>query len=78
MKAEDFLDEVYKSSKEDYGILPPPTKAEDALRVLKDHLLVEDWYVVNPISQEQVYTELVVDILNKTQPKNWFQRLFNL
>jgi hypothetical protein len=49
----------------DYGILPPPMNAQKALNELCDHLLGEDWYVVNPISTEQANTEIVYAIERK-------------
>ena len=36
-----------------------------AIDFLKTYLLGEDWYTVNPISQEQINTEIVFEILFK-------------
>ena len=36
---------------------------------LQDYLLGEEWYVVSPLSHEQVNTELVHDILYKFSKK---------
>lgn len=43
----------------DYGIMPPPMDAQVALNELCRYFLGEDWYTVNPVSQEQVNTEIV-------------------
>ena len=48
-----------------YGIFPAPTSAELALEVICDYLLGEDWYVNMAISQEQVNTCIVDNILRK-------------
>lgn len=44
----------------DYGM-----DAQVALIELAHHLLEEDWYPVNPISQEQINTEIVYEIERK-------------
>lgn len=49
----------------DYGICPPPMDAQVALNELAKHLLVENWYSVMPISQEQINTEIVYEIERK-------------
>jgi hypothetical protein len=50
---------------EDCGIMQPPLNAQKALDILKDYLLGEDWYVVNPVNTEQCNTQLVYEILSK-------------
>ena len=50
---------------ESYGVFSPPMDAQVAVRMLKDYLLGEDWYSHNPISTEQINTEIVYTILNK-------------
>lgn len=52
----------------DYGIFPPPTEAQEGLNILIKHFLGEDWYTANPISQEQVNTEAIYQIL-ENHPK---------
>ena len=47
------------------NIFPPPLEPQMAIDYLKDYLLGEDWYTVNPISQEQINTEIVFEILFK-------------
>jgi hypothetical protein len=49
----------------DYGIFAPPMDAQVALNELAHHLLGEDWYSVNPVSQEQINTEIVYEIERK-------------
>ena len=46
----------------DYGIFAPPMDAQVALIELCHHFLGEDWYSVNPVSQEQINTEIVYEI----------------
>lgn len=78
MKPEEFLDIVYNESKEDYGLMPPPITAERGLNILIDHFLGKDWYVVDAVGTEQVYTEAIYAILEKTQKRSFFKRLFSL
>ena len=47
------------------NIFPPSLESQTAIGFLKDYLLGEDWYTVNPISQEQINTEIVFEILFK-------------
>ena len=47
------------------NIFPPPLEPQMAIGFLKEYLLGEDWYTVNPISQEQINTEIVFEILFK-------------
>ena len=49
----------------DCGIFAPPMDAQVALNELAKHLLGEDWYSVNPISQKQINTEIVYEIERK-------------
>lgn len=46
----------------DYGIFAPPMKAQVAIDELCRYFLGEDWYSVNPISTEQINTEIVYEI----------------
>lgn len=71
MKPEQFIDSLKKEDDFDYGLCPPPIKAEKGLDVLIKHFLGDDWYVTMPLSTEQVYA-----ILEKTQKKTILQRLF--
>lgn len=78
MKAEEFANKQLEKSEVDYGLCPPPTTTEEAFEVLTRHFLGENWYTTLPLSSDQANTEIVYAILKKTQPKNWWQRLFNL
>lgn len=58
----------------DCGILSPPMSADQAMEFLKDYLLGENWYTVNPLNSEQVNTEIVFEILwkhSRTFRKEW-------
>lgn len=60
----------------DCGIMSPPMEAEKALSFLTDYLLGENWCVVDPISQKQVNTNRVHEILwkySKRYRKEWKQ-----
>lgn len=50
------------TDKGNYGIFPPPMKAQVALNELGRYLLGDDWYTVNPICTEQINTEIVYEI----------------
>lgn len=77
MKPEEFLEIVNKESGVDYGLCPPPTKADKGLDILIDHFLGKDWYVTLSMSTEQVYTEAICEILERNQKrKSFFRRLF--
>jgi hypothetical protein len=52
-----------KYEAEDCGILQPPLNAQKALDFLKDYLLGENWYVVNPVNTEQCNAQIVHEIL---------------
>jgi|TARA_R110002167_G_scaffold253709_1_gene460033 hypothetical protein len=78
MKPKDFLDKQDKKDDYDYGLMPPPTDAQEGLQVLINHFLGEGWYTVNPVSTEQANTEAIYEILEKNQkPKKLLGRLFN-
>jgi hypothetical protein len=68
MKPEDFKELLHNNSDKDYGLCPPPIKAQKALNILVEHFLGKDWYVTTPMGQEQVNSEAVYEILRKTQP----------
>ena len=67
MTPEDFIEDVRKEDNTDYGLCPPPVKADKGMQVLIDHFLGEDWYVTLPLSTEQVYTEAIYAILKKNR-----------
>jgi hypothetical protein len=54
-----------KHEAEDCGIMQPPLNAQKAVHFLRDYLLGEDWYVVNPVNTEQCNAQIVHEILMK-------------
>lgn len=46
----------------DFGIMPPPMKAQTALDELCRYFLGKDWYITMPVSTEQANTEIVAEI----------------
>lgn len=69
MKPEEFLDIVYKGTDRDYGIFPAPISADKGLKILIEHFLGNDWYVIDPLSTDQIYTVAIYDILEKYKEK---------
>lgn len=65
MKFTDWLD---ANSRKD-SMLPPALNEKQALDFLRQYLLGEYWYVVNPLSTGQVNCEMVHDILYKYSKK---------
>lgn len=61
MTFNDWLDENWQGD----NMFPPPLDAQLAVQFLKDYLLGEDWYVVNPLGIEQINSEIVGAILSK-------------
>lgn len=53
-----------------YGLCPAPMNAQQALNILCDYLLGENWYVVMPLSVEQINACAVEQILDKYS-KQW-------
>ena len=47
------------------NIFPETTSDKEAFRKLMNHFLGEDWYVVDPISHDQVNTIAVAEIIRK-------------
>lgn len=77
MTKEEFEEIVIKESDFDYCLCPPPITAERGLDILIDHFLGKDWFVTMPMSKEQVYTEAIYEIIEKTQKRqSFFRRLF--
>ena len=46
----------------DYGIFSPPMNAQIAVNELCYFFLGDDWYSPNPISNEQINTEIIYEI----------------
>lgn len=63
------------TDQKDYGIFAPPMKAQIAVDELCRYLLGDDWYSLNPISVEQLNTEIVYEIECRYKKhrrlKNW-------
>lgn len=51
------------------NIFPDGISAEEALNVLQEWILGDDYYVVDPITPSQVNVIIVHDILNKVSPE---------
>lgn len=49
----------------DCGLMQPPLNAQLGIDFLKDYLLGESWYVVNPVNTKQCNSEIVHEILMK-------------
>lgn len=63
---EEISKRIYElTDKKDYGIFPPAMDAQVALNELCRYFLGEDWLSVNPVSQEQINTEIVFEIESK-------------
>jgi hypothetical protein len=54
-----------RNKAEDCGLMQPPCSDALALQFIKDYLLGEDWYVVNPVNHEQCNSQLVHELLYK-------------
>jgi hypothetical protein len=57
------------NARNNFGIFYPPMKAEEFVEFIKDYLLNENWYTVNPVSNEQVYTEILINVLDRYSMK---------
>ena len=70
MTTQEFLEIVHKHNNgKTYGLCSQPFPADKGLDILIEHFLGKDWYVTLSMSTEQVYTEAICDILEKTQKK---------
>lgn len=78
MTKEEFLAIVDKHNEgKTYGLCPQPFPADKGLNALIEHFLGKDWYSTLPMSSEQVYTEAICNILDKTQKhESFISRLF--
>lgn len=63
------MTEWFKSNDDPNNIFAPPMDAQTAIWILCDYLLSEKWVTPNPISQEQINTEIVCEILGKYSKK---------
>ena len=55
------LFEIFENS--DYGLMPAPMSAQFAINTLCDYLLGDDFYITDPVSQEQANTLIIYNIL---------------
>jgi len=69
MDSEEFRKIMLEISDKDYGMCPPPIDAQEGLNFLIKHFLGQDWYVTIPISQKQVNSEAIYQILEKYPKK---------
>lgn len=76
MDAKEFKNFMLENSEKDYGLCAPPLDSQKALNILIEHFLGDDWYVVMPISQQQVNTEAVYEILRKFPKKKSIIKFF--
>lgn len=65
----DWYDKATADQNNENNIFPPAMKPEEAITLLCDYLLGEDWYVVDPLSYEQCITCMVAEILSKYSKK---------
>lgn len=63
------ITEWLKENSEEGNIFAPAMSGQKAVNFLKDYLLGEDWYSVNPLPTNQVNTEIVISILEKYSKK---------
>lgn len=61
----EFLDKQHREHPGDYGICPPPTPAQEAVNILIEHFLGNDWYSTMPMGAKQVNTQAICEILDK-------------
>lgn len=56
---------LQEKAKDEDNLFPPSLEPQLALDFLREYILGEDWYSVNPISTAQINTEVVDEILYK-------------
>lgn len=66
-KNKDDFDKIIAD--DSYGIFPAPTDAQQAINILCDYLLGEDYYIVDPLPNCQANTIIVQQILFKYSPE---------
>ena len=55
------LFKIFENS--DYGLMPAPMSAQFTINALCDYLLGDDFYITDPVSQEQANTLIIYNIL---------------
>ena len=68
--------ETMKENIEDFscGLIPAPMEAQQAISILVDYLLGDDWYVASSMNTEQVNAcavEQILDKYSKQWKKDW-------
>ena len=58
----------------DNGMLPPRLPAQEAMDIIKEHLLGDGWYVNYPAGAEQINTEIVYEIIRRYRPDKWTRK----
>ena len=61
--------EWLKENSDETNLFPPPLEAQKAVNFLEKYLLGDDWYIVNPLTNEQANVEVVQAILEKYSRK---------
>lgn len=78
MTSKELIEDLTKRDNFDYGLCPPPLKAEEGMQILIEHFLGKDWYTTLPLSQDQGYTEAVCAILDNNKKRvpftEWIKR----
>jgi len=69
MEVEELRKRVVKFEDKDYGICPAPLPAQEAVNLLIEHFLGDDWYVTLSMGSEQVNMEAVFEIITNNQKK---------
>ena len=62
-RQEKFLSEIIKNYTQPDNIFPKPMTDREALEMLCNYFLGEDWYTVNPVNHNQVNVYRVVRII---------------
>ena len=68
MTTAEFSEILSKKRKEmgwEENIFPPPITDREFVEIIRNHLLGDNWYIVNPISHEQINAEAIWEILSR-------------
>lgn len=57
--------ELEDELRQDENFYPRPTSDKHFRRLIIDHFLGEDWYVIDPLSSEQINTVALAEIMGK-------------
>ena len=67
------IDEFFDSKKDGSNLFPKGTTDKEFVDFVSNYFLGNDWFTVDPISREQVNTEVLYAIVNYYKPKRAFQ-----